>query len=76
MSDKTQPMSSMTGAEVRDARKRLGLTQTQLAELMGMTGASYISRIEKDVQAIGSSSQRLVQAYLEGYRPKDWPLKK
>lgn len=63
----------MTPQEIKDARKALGLTQAQLAQVMGMNGASYVSRLENGAQQMGGASERLLRAYLEGYRPKDWP---
>jgi len=63
----------MTGDEVKQARKQLGLTQTQLAEVMGLTGKTYISKIENNTQPLGEVSIRLLKAYLAGYRPEDWP---
>ena len=66
----------MDGQQIRDARKYLGLTQTQFSEVMGMTDKSYISKLESGAVNLGRTSQRLLQAYLDGYRPKDWPVKK
>lgn len=66
----------MTGDDIRTARKQLGLTQKQLAEVIGMTDKSYISKLESGAVNLGRTSQRLLQAYLDGYRPKDWPVKK
>jgi transcriptional regulator with XRE-family HTH domain len=65
----------MNGHEIRAARKHLGLTQSQLAEVMGYVGKSYISTIESGPRGMSDQGQRLLQAYLDGYRPKDWPVK-
>lgn len=62
--------------DIRTARKHLGLTQKQLAEVIGMTDKCYISKLESGAVNLGRTSQRLLQAYLDGYRPKDWPVKK
>lgn len=69
-------MPTMDGQQIKAARKQLGLTQTQLAEVMGMTDKSYISKLESGAVNLGRTSQRLLQAYLDGYRPKDWPVEK
>jgi transcriptional regulator with XRE-family HTH domain len=63
----------MTGDKVKQARKQLGLTQAQLAQVMGLTGKTYISKIENNTQPLGEVSIRLLKAYLAGYRPEDWP---
>ena len=77
MRDRTEVVhcTTMTGDEIREARKHLGLTQSQLAEVMGMTDKSYISKLESGGVNLGRTSQKLLQAYLDGYRPKDWPVK-
>ena len=63
----------MDGNWVREARKRLGLTQMELALMLGYRGgAGVISDIENDRQTIGGGARRLLQAYLDGYRPHDW----
>jgi transcriptional regulator with XRE-family HTH domain len=66
----------MDGQQIKAARKQLGLTQTQLAEVMGYVGKSYISTIESGSRGMSDQGQKLLQAYLDGYRPKDWPVKK
>ena len=66
----------MDGQQIRDARKQLGLTQTQLAEVMGYSGKSYVSQVEIGMKSIGGAAERLLKAYLAGYRPEDWPVEK
>ena len=63
----------MTPAAFREARKSLGLTQAQAASLLGYKAASRISEIERDVERPSESVIRLLRAYLDGYRPDDWP---
>jgi len=63
----------MTGDEIRQARKQLGLTQAEFARVMGWTGAAYVSRIEGGSNPLSRTSCRLLTAYLSGYRPGDWP---
>lgn len=63
----------MTPAEISAARAALGLTQTQLAAVMGLRGPATISDWERGVKPANGQSARLLQAYVDGYRPKDWP---
>ena len=63
----------MTPAEILAARKALGLTQEQLAEVMGMRGKTTISEWEGGKRNPTAAAVRLMRAYLEGYRPQDWP---
>ncbi len=63
--------------QIKEARSNLGLTQHQLGKLLDTDGQT-IRRME---MAPGASTFRkpaprmirLIQAYLEGYRPADWP---
>jgi len=62
----------------RAARRQLGLTQTQLARVLD-TDPQSVRRIEMDPSRSTSRTPaprmiRLMQAYLDGYRPSDWPL--
>lgn len=63
----------MTPAEVRAARDTLGLTQKQLAAVMGLRGPATVAEWENGKRNIGSTAARLLTAYLDGYRPADWP---
>lgn len=68
----------MTPDELKTARARLGLTGAQLGHLLGYapTGARFrVSEMERGVQPVTKTIGRLVRAYLEGYRPADWPTK-
>ena len=62
----------MTPAEFKQARKLLGLTAAQLADLMGYGAAPRIYEIEVR-DAVPPQAARLMAAYLQGYRPADWP---
>ena len=67
----------MTPAEIKHARHTLGLSVADLARLLD-TDAQSIRRME---QSEGASTFRrpaprmirLIRAYLDGYRPTDWP---
>jgi transcriptional regulator with XRE-family HTH domain len=64
----------MTPADFRTARKSLGLTQTELAVVLGYSdGQARVSQIERGEMMPHGSVIRLLQAYLDGYRPGDWP---
>lgn len=63
----------MTHTEIRDALKVLGLNQAQAAEMLGYGAASRISDLVRDVERPSKTVIRLLRAYLDGYRPDDWP---
>lgn len=63
----------MTPTDIKQARQSLGLTQDQLAAVMGLRGKQTISEWERGVRNADAANVRLLQAYLDGYRPKDWP---
>lgn len=66
-------MLNMTGDDIKQARKTLGLTQPQLAQVMGYSNKSYISAMENGTRSMSEQGQKLLQAYLSGWRPDDWP---
>lgn len=66
----------MTPQQLIKARERLKLTQAELARLLGYdgeAGRAQISLMESGQRTIRPAQERLIRAYLEGYRPKDWP---
>jgi len=63
----------MSGAEIAEARKRLGLSQEKLAYMLGFERRHALSSIETGARTIRTPQQRLLDAYLAGYRPEDWP---
>lgn len=63
----------MTPAELKQARSDLGLTQAQLAAVLGYAHKIRISELERGVAMPGASAVLLLRAYLAGYRPLDWP---
>jgi hypothetical protein len=67
----------MTPDQIRKARGQLGLTQAQMAEMLD-TDAQSVRRWEMQPEAsthrsIPARAGRLINAYLGGYRPEDWP---
>lgn len=66
----------MTPEQLARARKRLGLTLEQMAHMLGYNGGqakSQVHHLETGRRDIRPAQRRLVEAYLAGYRPKDWP---
>ena len=67
----------MTDGEfAKEARLRLGLTLDAMAKMLGYQGnnlRSQMHHIEVDRSALRPPQRRLIEAYLSGYRPKDWP---
>lgn len=69
--------TDMTPAEIRAARESLGLTQAQIAPLVGYGGkraVQTISDIERGKVAPAPYAIRLLRLYLSGVRPDDWPV--
>lgn len=65
--------------EFRTIRLTLGLTQAQLAKLLGYAHGSTVGAFEVDpasptTRPIPPLLVRLMRAYEAGYRPKNWPL--
>lgn len=66
----------MNPADLKSARHKLGLTLSEMAPMLGYTGehgAQQVRRMETGEREIRDAQRRLVQAYLDGYRPADWP---
>lgn len=67
----------MTPAEVRTARDKLGLTGEQLGLMLGYSpkrGKQAVSELEH-WKPLKGPYLRLLRAYLDSYRPDDWPQK-
>ena len=63
----------MTPTDIKEARQSLGLTQSQIAPLLGYADKTRISELERGVREPGSAVVLLLRAYLAGYRPDGWP---
>jgi transcriptional regulator with XRE-family HTH domain len=67
----------MTPSKMAKARKDLGLTLEQMAAMLGYSGVQR-RQMQYDLETgrrdIREPQRRLVEAYLAGYRPKDWPI--
>lgn len=67
----------MTPTEIKEARHSLGLSVADLARLLD-TDSSTIRKMELDETAStfrppAPRMVRLLRAYLDKHRPKDWP---
>lgn len=66
----------MTPQQIARARDRLGLTLEQMATMLGYQGTQRRQMqydLETGRREIREPQRRLVEAYLSGYRPPDWP---
>jgi transcriptional regulator with XRE-family HTH domain len=60
----------------RQARRSLGLSLDQMAEMLGYLGDNrdkQVHQLETGERPIREPVRRLLEAYLSGYRPCDWP---
>ena len=62
----------MTGDEIREIRVGLGLTQEQMARLLGYSSNQRISDIERGTRDAGPAVELLLRAYRDGHIPLDW----
>lgn len=63
----------MSNFDVKSVREQLGLTQQQLAAVMGYGDKARVSELERNARQPSPAAERLLEAYLSGYRPSDWP---
>ena len=68
----------MNHAEIKAARQALGLSLSEFAEMLD-TDPTTTRRLEmaphnSTARQPAPRMLRLIQAYLDGYRPNDWPL--
>lgn len=66
----------MTPDQLSKARQKLGLTLEQMATMLGYVGEQrrqMMYDLESGRRSIREPQRRLTEAYLAGYRPKDWP---
>ncbi len=66
----------MTPDDVHQTRLSLGLTLAQMAEMLGYQGEHIRQQmydLETGRRTLREPQRRLLEAYMEGYRPKDWP---
>jgi len=65
----------MNAEQFKRARIVLGLTQSQMAEVLGYGNKQRVSEIERGAREPGTSVVLLINAYISGYRPAIWPVK-
>lgn len=63
----------MTPQQFKGARLTLGLTPEQIAPLLALSDRARIYEIEGGKRNVSKAVGLLVQAYLDGYRPANWP---
>lgn len=66
----------MTPEQLKAARLKLGLSLDEMADMLGYTGEharSQAHHLETGRRTIREPQRRLMEAYLAGYRPPDWP---
>ena len=66
----------MTNDEFKEIRLRLGLTQAQLAAVLGYSIPMQVSELERDrnPKPVPRLVAMLMEAFDAGYRPKNWPI--
>ncbi len=62
----------MTPEALSQARELLGLTKPQVAAMLGRKLRNY-QQWEAGDRKIDEAAARLIAAYIDGYRPQDWP---
>ena len=67
----------MSPAEFKATRRKLGLSVAQMADMLCVTH-EHVRRMEmhestKTRKPIMPATQRLLQAFRDGWRPHDWP---
>lgn len=65
----------MDNDDFRAAREGFGFSLRQWAHLLGYLTIVGVYRMESGVRPVNVTAARLAQAYLDGYRPSDWPEK-
>ncbi|GGD87894.1 hypothetical protein GCM10011390_03320 [Aureimonas endophytica] len=68
----------MDADEFRMAQQHLGLSDASMALMLGISDPQHVRRLKAGPEAgyareIKPWHVRLIRAYLEGYRPADWP---
>jgi DNA-binding transcriptional regulator YiaG len=60
-------------AEIRRCREALGLSQREFARVLGYAHYNRVSALENGKETVSPAVARLIDAYMSGYRPDDWP---
>lgn len=72
-------MANFTHEQFKEARHKLGLSVAEAAAMLGV-GELLVRRMElapdkSSHRPVQGPVQRLMDLYLAGFRPKDWPKK-
>lgn len=62
----------MSPEEIRAIREGLGVTQEQMARLLGYAAYQRVADIERGARQAGPAVELLLRAYREGLLPVDW----
>lgn len=67
-----------TPEQFKKSREKLGLTQKSMARMLGFEGqdnnlAQSQNHLESGTRRIREVHRRLMESYVNGYRPPDWP---
>lgn len=62
---------------IKKAREELGLSRHDFCRMLGLPSGrrQTLGDWEKGRRQMDDARMRLLQAYLSGYRPDDWPMK-
>jgi transcriptional regulator with XRE-family HTH domain len=67
----------MTPKQFKEARRKLGLSVSQMAKALGVSDMQIrrmqIAPDKGSHREVQPTTEKLIRAYLDGYRPKDWP---
>jgi hypothetical protein len=66
----------MTPTQFREALQSLRLDQAAAVKMLGYKRQASISDLCTGKRNPSGATVRLLQAYLDGYRPTDWPTQK
>ncbi|MBU3035946.1 hypothetical protein [Tritonibacter mobilis] len=67
-----------TNLEIKEARSKLGLTGVEMGRMLDINDPKTYRTYEMDPsksqsRGLPPRAARLLQAYLDGWRPDDWP---
>lgn len=77
-SQDTTEEAAMSPADFKDARLRLKLTQVEFGLMLGYKGnrvQQMVMALESGLRNVREPQRRLIEAYVLGYRPPDWPMR-
>lgn len=77
MSSRDPDSATMTPDELESARRRLGLSVADMARMLETDPQTWrrmtMSATASTFRRPAARMERLIRAYLSGYRPGDWP---